>query len=71
MASSPPCELRSGCAVTSLSEDENGVVCEYGDSQGTEQYVRAHFFIGADGKTGFTRKQYLEARGITMDQAYS
>ncbi|KAJ5606473.1 hypothetical protein N7510_009254 [Penicillium lagena] len=71
MASFPSCELRSGCSVTGLSEDEDGVICQYRDPQGIEHRIRTRFFVGADGKTGFTRKQYLEARGITMDQAHS
>ncbi|KAJ5814679.1 hypothetical protein N7474_006456 [Penicillium riverlandense] len=71
MASSSSCELRSGCTVTGLSEDEDGVICQYRDPQGIEHCIRSRFFVGADGKTGFTRKQYLEARGITMDQAHS
>lgn len=70
MAASEMCDLRSGCEVTGLSEDEEGTLCHYQDSQGGDHSIRSKFFIGADGKTGFTRKQYLEPRGILMEQTH-
>lgn len=70
MAASKYCELRSGCEITGLSEDEMGTVCEYKDSKGKVRRIRSRFFVGADGKTGFTRKQYLEPKGILMEQAH-
>lgn len=70
MASSKYCDLRSGCEVTRLSEDGQGTLCQYRDATGKEHQIRSRFFIGADGKTGFTRKQYLEPRGILMEQAH-
>ncbi|KAJ5125336.1 hypothetical protein N7526_007513 [Penicillium atrosanguineum] len=70
MAVSKLSELRSGCEITGLSEDEKGTVCEYKDINGGIRHIRSRFFIGADGKTGFTRKQYLEPKGILMEQAH-
>ncbi|KAJ5190353.1 uncharacterized protein N7498_009338 [Penicillium cinerascens] len=70
MAALKCCELRSGCEITGLSEDEMGTVCEYKDSEDKLRRIRSRFFVGADGKTGFTRKQYLESKGILMEQAH-
>jgi 2-polyprenyl-6-methoxyphenol hydroxylase-like FAD-dependent oxidoreductase len=60
--------LRVGSTMTSISEDENWVSVTYDDRDGNEHRLRGKFLVGADGKTGFTRKKYLEPRGITMDQ---
>lgn len=70
MASSTSCELRSGCKIVGLSEDENGTVCEYKDLDGRSHRIWSRFFVGADGKTGFTRKEFLEPQGIIMEQAH-
>ncbi|KAL3447764.1 hypothetical protein BJX65DRAFT_307818 [Aspergillus insuetus] len=61
--------LRSGCSVSHLSEDEDWTYCHYLDSKGTTHCIRSRFFVGADGKTGFTRKMYLEPLGIQMNFA--
>ncbi|KAL6884457.1 hypothetical protein GGI43DRAFT_322659 [Trichoderma evansii] len=58
-----------GARVTSIWEDEDWVYARYTDTSDQDRIVRGKFLIGADGKTGFTRKQYLEPRGITLDQA--
>lgn len=70
MSALEECELRSGCEVTALSEDEDGTLCIYRDSEGKERRIKSRFFVGADGKTGFTRKRYLESKGIVMEQAH-
>ncbi|KAJ5659887.1 hypothetical protein N7507_006338 [Penicillium longicatenatum] len=70
MATSSFCDLRSGCEVIELAEENEGVSCRYRDSHGEERQIKARFFVGADGKTGFTRKRYLEPRGIAMEQAH-
>ncbi|KAJ5391278.1 hypothetical protein N7509_006768 [Penicillium cosmopolitanum] len=70
MSALEECELRSGCEVTALSEDEDGTLCIYRDSEGKERRIKSLFFVGADGKTGFTRKRYLESKGIVMEQAH-
>ncbi|KAL3479423.1 hypothetical protein BJX99DRAFT_255679, partial [Aspergillus californicus] len=64
------CELRTGCTVVGIEEDEGGVVVRY-TNDGVEHLVRAQFLVGADGKTGFTRKNYLEPRGVIMEQSSS
>ena len=61
--------LKTGCTLHSVREDEDWVYASYIDSTGTETFVRARFLVGADGKTGFVRKHYLEPRGISMDWA--
>jgi 2-polyprenyl-6-methoxyphenol hydroxylase-like FAD-dependent oxidoreductase len=63
------CELRSSCTLTSISEDENWVYATYDDSLGREKRIRAKFLAAADGKTGFTRKMYLEPKGIRLEWA--
>lgn len=61
--------LRTGCILNSMREDADWVYASYLDPTGTERFVRARFLVGADGKTGFVRKHYLEPRGISMDWA--
>ncbi|PVH71143.1 hypothetical protein DL98DRAFT_597227 [Cadophora sp. DSE1049] len=39
------------------------------DADGANRRIRARFLIGADGKTGYTRKKYLEPKGIKLQQA--
>ena len=55
--------------VNSISADENWTYCRYVDEYGTERRIKSQFFVGADGKVGFTRKKYLEKRGILMEKA--
>jgi 2-polyprenyl-6-methoxyphenol hydroxylase-like FAD-dependent oxidoreductase len=69
MAGYDSCELRSGCKVVSISEDEESVFVEYQDPCGETRKLKGKFLVGADGKTGFTRKNYLEPRGINMEKA--
>ncbi|KAE8372286.1 hypothetical protein BDV26DRAFT_274427 [Aspergillus bertholletiae] len=68
MSASSFCALRSESTVYELSEDEQWVYCNYRDANGIERRIRARFFVGADGKTGFTRKQYLEPKGVQMEK---
>ncbi|KAL3483027.1 hypothetical protein BJX62DRAFT_249975 [Aspergillus germanicus] len=69
MNRSEHCELRSSCTLTSISEDDNSVYATYRDHTGAEKQVQAKFVVGADGKTGYTRKQYLEPKGIKLEWA--
>lgn len=62
-------ELRSGSTLTSISEDSDWVYATYIDSTGAERHVRARFLVGADGKTGFTRKMYMEPKGVKLESA--
>ncbi|KAI9035136.1 putative monooxygenase [Aspergillus affinis] len=61
--------LRTDCTLSSIREDEEWVYASYVNSNGSEKYVRARFLVGADGKTGFVRKHYLEPRGVKMEWA--
>lgn len=61
-------ELRPGSTVVSITEDSEFVYVEYVSAHGTRQKMRAKFLVGADGKTGYTRKKYLEPKGIIMEQ---
>lgn len=60
-------QLRSKCLVTGVSEDEESVTVQYLDANGYPESIRGKFLVGADGKTGYTRKKYLEPKGITLD----
>ena len=61
-------ELRSGSTMVAIAEDENNVFVDYRDSDGQLHKLQARFLVGADGKTGFTRKKYLEPRGVLMEK---
>jgi 2-polyprenyl-6-methoxyphenol hydroxylase-like FAD-dependent oxidoreductase len=55
--------------LSSISEDEDWVYATYKDGTGVEKQIRAKFLVGADGKTGYTRKKYLEPKGVFMQWA--
>jgi 2-polyprenyl-6-methoxyphenol hydroxylase-like FAD-dependent oxidoreductase len=55
--------------MTFISEDSDWVYAQYSDITGATRRIRARFLVGADGKTGYTRKRYLESRGIKLEQA--
>lgn len=59
-------DLRLGARVVGIEEGDGWVQATYVDGSHNEHVVRGKFLVGADGKTGFTRKQYLEAKGIKM-----
>lgn len=63
------CELRSSCELTSISEDKDWVYATYQDATGRQRKIRAKFLAAADGKTGYTRKMYLEPKGIKLNWA--
>lgn len=60
--------LKSSCTVLSIHGDPNGVTVAYANADGFETNLRGGFLVGADGKTGFTRKRYLESKGVLMEQ---
>lgn len=62
----PASELRLGSTITKIEEDQEGVLVTYHRDDTRERQIRGKFFVGADGKTGFTRKQYLEPKGIML-----
>lgn len=70
LAESPFCDLRPQSTVIRIEEDANWTYCTYVDAQGAEHILRGKFLIGADGKTGFTRKHYLEPKGVHMEKAH-
>lgn len=62
-------DLRTSCTLTAIKEDDNWVYATYTDSRGSEKHIRSKFLVAADGKTGFTRKKYLEPKGIELEWA--
>lgn len=62
-------ELRSQSTVTEIRENADRVFIQYADAHGKPHEIKSKFMVGADGKTGFTRKHYLEAKGVQMKQA--
>jgi 2-polyprenyl-6-methoxyphenol hydroxylase-like FAD-dependent oxidoreductase len=60
-------ELRSESTVVAIEEDQKSVYIHY-ESAGGKRMIKAKFIVGADGKTGFVRKKYLEPKGITMEK---
>ena len=68
MAGYSSCELRSRCKVVSIAEDEEFVYVTYEDRNREKHDLKGKFLVGADGKTGFTRKIYLEPRGVRLEK---
>lgn len=61
-------DLRVSSTVESIREDDDFVYATYTDAEGKSHEVRAKYLVGADGKTGFTRKKYLEPRGVKLEK---
>lgn len=70
MASSSFCQLKTNSSMVNIREEGDHVYSQYRDSQGKTQSLKSRFLVGADGKTGFTRKSFLEPLGIRMEQAH-
>ena len=70
MAENGYSHLRVQSTVLSISEDEDWVYVSYTNKDGQERRIRSRFLVGADGKTGFTRKRYLEPQGIYMEKVH-
>ncbi|CZR69506.1 uncharacterized protein PAC_19406 [Phialocephala subalpina] len=62
-------ELRGGATMTKVSEDDENVHVTYQIADAKMHRIRAKFLVGADGKTGFVRKNYLEAKGVLMEKS--
>lgn len=60
-------DLRTSCTLTAIQEDEEWVYAKYVDPTGSEKHICSKFLVAADGKTGFTRKKYLEPKGIELE----
>ena len=68
IAANPHSQLRSGCTVTAINEDVDRVTVQYTNTTGEQCSIQGSFLVGADGKTGYVRKKYLEPRGVTLDR---
>ena len=68
ISANPHSQLKSKSTVTAISEGENRVCVQYIDANGQQRSIQAPFLVGADGKTGYVRKKYLEPKGVTMDR---
>lgn len=69
ISQTPYSRLEVSSTMTSISEDSDWVYVQYTDQEGRKKHVRSKFLVGADGKTGYTRKRYLEPLGIQLEQA--
>lgn len=59
--------IRLGTTLQSIEEGDAGVDATYIDTDGAIRRVSGKYLVGADGKTGYVRKMYLEPRGIVME----
>ncbi|KAH7267931.1 hypothetical protein B0J15DRAFT_441099 [Fusarium solani] len=57
-------ELRLNCTVTGIREVDGGVQAIYQREDGETMEIQGKHLVGADGKRGYVRKGYLEAKGI-------
>jgi 2-polyprenyl-6-methoxyphenol hydroxylase-like FAD-dependent oxidoreductase len=60
-------QIRTQSTLISLEEDADWVYATYENAEGERRCIRSKFLVGADGKTGFTRKKYLEPKGVSME----
>ena len=56
--------------MTHISEEGDHVYSRYLDAQGLAHNLKSRFLVGADGKTGYTRKNFLEPLGVRMEQTH-
>ncbi|KAJ9603784.1 hypothetical protein H2200_011970 [Cladophialophora chaetospira] len=63
----PSSQLRLGSTVVNIEEDSQWIYAKYAGDNGTERRIRGKFLVGADGKTGFIRKHYLEPKGVLLE----
>ncbi|PUU76259.1 putative monooxygenase [Tuber borchii] len=61
-------EIRGGCRLAGIDEIADGVIATY-VRDGREHKLKGKFLVGADGKTGFTRKMYLEVKGVKLESS--
>lgn len=71
MSMEPTVDFRPSSTVVNISEDQDNVYVDYKDKDGSIIQISSKFLVAADGKTGFTRKQYLEPRGVIMESTNS
>ncbi|KUM60890.1 hypothetical protein ACN42_g6232 [Penicillium freii] len=70
MTSSSFCQLQTNATMIDMREEGEHVYSQYRDAQGKVHNLKSRFLVGADGKTGFTRKSFMEPLGIRMEQAH-
>lgn len=68
LAQIPLAQLRSESTVMAISETQDSVCVEYQTADGSTRKLRAPFLVGADGRTGYVRKMYLEDKGIILER---
>jgi 2-polyprenyl-6-methoxyphenol hydroxylase-like FAD-dependent oxidoreductase len=56
--------------MVEIYEKGDYVYSQYRDAQGNIRTLKSRFLVGADGKTGFTRKNFLEPLGVHMEQTH-
>lgn len=67
--STPMGEYRDGAEVVGIEERPEYAEVLY-RWKGVERRIRAKLVVGTDGKTGFVRKKYLEAKGVVMEHVH-
>lgn len=65
---SPCSELRPNSTLVSIEESAEAVTVSYLDVEGTTKRISAPYLVGADGKTGYVRKKFLEPKGVVMEK---
>jgi 2-polyprenyl-6-methoxyphenol hydroxylase-like FAD-dependent oxidoreductase len=60
----PNVTFKEGIELTGISETKEEVTVKGKDEDGKELYFTGKFLVGADGKIGYVRKHYLEAKGV-------
>lgn len=60
-------QLRTECKVVSRREVGDGIEIAYERNDGSTQWVRGSYLVGADGKRGVVRKEFLEPLGIIQE----
>lgn len=65
----PASELRTKSTITGVKDEGGHVEVEYKDAKGSTHTIRAKYLVGADGKTGYVRKKFLEPKGILMERS--
>ncbi|KAH8585709.1 hypothetical protein B0O99DRAFT_657166 [Bisporella sp. PMI_857] len=62
-------DVRLSSTVENVREDTDSIYVTYSSPGSVSRSIRAKFLVGADGKTGFVRKRYLEPKGIIMEKS--
>lgn len=66
-------EFRDGCEVVEIRapEDEEFAYVKYTEkASGALREIKTRFVIATDGRRGFTRKRYLEPKGIKLERSH-